>query len=361
LLTHDGAWVYVPRRQPIPVRLTGFSARWRRNALAWLYSPAALDQPFLFIDNDTPSPSGAAAGALSESEYRQALYSFEPTSAGQIREWLFLGPFSQAGGRGDPLDVPFIEEPGADPAESDAAGGRRWRLSDIVVPHDPGGYFLRHFGWPARSNTVVYAYVNLFSPTETNAVLRFASDAKLKVYLLGRQLQAVGNSGSAEIAAAAPLKVGRNRLLVKLALRSGNERLLGRVTDERGNPVAGLIATVDSTRPARKIEPLAATGSARIELLEFSDMRIRFRTTGIGLPHIIKWCYFPNWQVRGASRVYMATPAFMAVYPEQEEVELYYGRTPADNVGRALTALGWLTVCAVCGRRLAAIRWCRRQ
>ena len=73
---------------------------------------------------------------------------------------------------------------------------------------------------------------------------------------------------------------------------------------------------------------------------QVTDHTIRFRTRNVGAPHIIKISYYPNWKVRGAARVYMVTPGFMLVYPLQEEVELYYGSTVADNVGRAITGLG---------------------
>ncbi len=75
-----------------------------------------------------------------------------------------------------------------------------------------------------------------------------------------------------------------------------------------------------------------------------SANRIRFTTTAIGRPHIIKMTYFPNWKVRGADRVYMVTPCFMLVYPAEEEVELYYGYTISDRVGHVLTVVGWLAL-----------------
>jgi hypothetical protein len=68
--------------------------------------------------------------------------------------------------------------------------------------------------------------------------------------------------------------------------------------------------------------------------------RIRFTTDAIGQPHIIKCTYFPNWRVHGADHIYMVTPHFMLVYPTQTEVELTYGETLVDAVGRGLTLLG---------------------
>jgi hypothetical protein len=51
----------------------------------------------------------------------------------------------------------------------------------------------------------------------------------------------------------------------------------------------------------------------------------------------------------GAKRVYLVTPDFMLVYPEQEEVELYYGYTLSDNVGRGLSALGLVILIVLAG------------
>ncbi len=84
--------------------------------------------------------------------------------------------------------------------------------------------------------------------------------------------------------------------------------------------------------------PEAGTRCIRDE--EVTDEHIHFKTTAIGLPHIIKMSWFPNWKVRGADGVHCVSPGFMLVYPRQAEVELYYGTTPGDGVGYALTLVG---------------------
>ena len=87
-----------------------------------------------------------------------------------------------------------------------------------------------------------------------------------------------------------------------------------------------------------------ATGIASNPIVseEVTDLRIRFTTTAIGLPHIIKINYFPNWKVRGARAVYRVTPGFMLVFPEQADVELYYGYVFADILGIVFSCLGLL-------------------
>lgn len=93
-----------------------------------------------------------------------------------------------------------------------------------------------------------------------------------------------------------------------------------------------------STNGMAPVLPEAGAGCISGE--EVTDDHIRFRTTAIGLPHIIKMSWFPNWKARGADGVYCVSPGFMLVYPSQEKVELYYGTTRSDRVGYALTLLG---------------------
>jgi hypothetical protein len=78
-----------------------------------------------------------------------------------------------------------------------------------------------------------------------------------------------------------------------------------------------------------------------------SSHLIRFKTEAPGIPHVIRHTYFPNWKVRGADDVYMVSPCFMLVVPDTQEVELYYGYTLSDTVGRILTVLGIVCLIAV--------------
>ena len=76
-------------------------------------------------------------------------------------------------------------------------------------------------------------------------------------------------------------------------------------------------------------------------------MRIEFTTTCPGEPHWIAVSYFPNWQVEGASRVYLASPAFMLVFPDGPHVVLTFRRIFVDWLGLALSALGVLSCIVV--------------
>lgn len=102
--------------------------------------------------------------------------------------------------------------------------------------------------------------------------------------------------------------------------------------------------TVDRPELATGGQPLALAGTQCIRDESVTDERIRFRTTALGLPHIIKVTWFPNWKVRGAKQVYCVSPGFMCVFPDQAEVELYYGTTGSDIVGYLATTLGGLII-----------------
>jgi len=83
------------------------------------------------------------------------------------------------------------------------------------------------------------------------------------------------------------------------------------------------------------------------------DHRISFTTTAVGVPHLIKVSWFPNWEASGAEGPYRAAPSLMVVVPTEEEVVLEFARGWAENVGMASTFLvtGGLIVLAMRKRR----------
>jgi len=81
-----------------------------------------------------------------------------------------------------------------------------------------------------------------------------------------------------------------------------------------------------------------------------SHLQIEFTTTCPGLPHWIAVSYFPNWQVEGASRVYLASPAFMLVFPDRPHVRLTYRRITVDWLGIGASLVG-LALCLTPARR----------
>ena len=82
--------------------------------------------------------------------------------------------------------------------------------------------------------------------------------------------------------------------------------------------------------------PYDATGSATVTT--FEDHEVAFTTDAIGVPHLVKVSYFPNWQVDGADGVYRVAPSLMLVVPTDTEVTLQFAYTWVEIIGAALTA-----------------------
>jgi hypothetical protein len=81
----------------------------------------------------------------------------------------------------------------------------------------------------------------------------------------------------------------------------------------------------------------AYDGSGAVTDVVFEDHRISFTTTAVGVPHLIKVSYFPNWTAEGAAGPYRAAPSLMVVVPTSEQVVLEFENTNAENIGMALT------------------------
>jgi hypothetical protein len=92
-------------------------------------------------------------------------------------------------------------------------------------------------------------------------------------------------------------------------------------------------------------EPVNTEGQIVMEQLE--NERLTFETTAIGVPHLIKISYFPNWKVEGAEGPFIVSPSFMMVIPQQREVTLTYGRTLSYIVGQVLGGLALAVLVAV--------------
>jgi hypothetical protein len=73
---------------------------------------------------------------------------------------------------------------------------------------------------------------------------------------------------------------------------------------------------------------------------------VRFETDCPGRPHLIKISYHPKWRVEGAERIYLVSPAFMLVYPEERHVRLVFGTRWPDHAGQVATGTGLLWLVA---------------
>jgi hypothetical protein len=95
--------------------------------------------------------------------------------------------------------------------------------------------------------------------------------------------------------------------------------------------------------------PQAARGEPRVgrQPVQVTDIRstddtVSFDVSRTGVPVLVKTSYFPNWEARGAKGPWRATPDFMVVVPTSHHVELVYGTTTAEWLGRVATVLGFV-------------------
>jgi hypothetical protein len=87
--------------------------------------------------------------------------------------------------------------------------------------------------------------------------------------------------------------------------------------------------------------------------IEVDHHRIAFDTTAVGVPHMVKVSYFPNWSATGAEGPYRAAPSLMVVVPTEGHVVLEFTNTWAETAGWVLTLVGVtaLVVWALAERR----------
>ena len=105
-------------------------------------------------------------------------------------------------------------------------------------------------------------------------------------------------------------------------------------------------------RSLGELDDLApAEESGEVTDIVLEDHRVSFRTTAVGVPHLVKVSYFPNWIATGADGPYHATPSLMVVIPTDEEVVLEFGRRWTDILGMTLTGVAVLWLVAYGVRR----------
>lgn len=79
------------------------------------------------------------------------------------------------------------------------------------------------------------------------------------------------------------------------------------------------------------------------------DHLISFHTEAVGVPHLVKVSYFPNWEATGAEGPYRAAPSLMVVIPTEEDVVIEFNDTWAELSGKILSVAGILALIGVLG------------
>jgi len=98
------------------------------------------------------------------------------------------------------------------------------------------------------------------------------------------------------------------------------------------------------TNSTNSTSPMNPTGGSIKETIRPEEIIIE--TTNIDRPHLIRVSYHPNWHVEGADRIYLVSPSFMLIYPTQQRVRLYFGRSFPNYLGVGLTLLGLIIILA---------------
>jgi len=74
-----------------------------------------------------------------------------------------------------------------------------------------------------------------------------------------------------------------------------------------------------------------------VKNINLKQLEISFNTSAIGIPHLIRVSYFPNWIVNGAHGVYPVTPHFMLVIPRSSKITLTYSHCIWEKIGGLIT------------------------
>ncbi len=111
----------------------------------------------------------------------------------------------------------------------------------------------------------------------------------------------------------------------------GLDRWLVETGPDDWDRVSILDGTSASTRPY--------TSGGDVSNVVVEDHKISFDTTAVGVPHMVKMSYFPNWTAEGADGPYRAAPSVMIVVPTSEHVVIEFSNTSAENLGTALTVI----------------------
>jgi hypothetical protein len=81
-----------------------------------------------------------------------------------------------------------------------------------------------------------------------------------------------------------------------------------------------------------------------IKIKNIENDSLTFSTDYLGVPHLIKYTYFPGWKVEGAKGPYLISPSFMMVIPFQNEVTLRYYYNTWDKIGFVMSLSSFITI-----------------
>jgi hypothetical protein len=332
LTSNDGRYVTVLEDIPLAVK----TEDWKESAMEWLYTIEAIDTPVILLYKDMEEKPYEVSAVLREEEYLSYLAGLSRNGE-EISLWLTLGPFYFPAGLADDeaADLEMVDLSLLKPEAGSEQFGRTWKPILRKGPIFMDGLY------QPKYNFISYNYANIRSEEDQRVLLHYSNDDHARIYLNGEpvvrtSITGLHNYGAAEI----ELKEGNNALLYKLEQSVGGVFFHAKITGLDGKSLNTINYSIYPGTPDFRCKKLEKPLSRAVQEEEFTDRTIRFKTGALHYPHLIKCSYFPNWKVEGAEKIYHVTPNFMLVYPEREEVTLYYGSLMSDTIGRLLTSCG---------------------
>jgi hypothetical protein len=101
----------------------------------------------------------------------------------------------------------------------------------------------------------------------------------------------------------------------------------------------------DGSLPRKPLESAGPVADARM----VGNEELRFRTERVGVPHVVKVSWFPNWRAEGAEGPWMLSPGLMVVVPTRQDVRLVYRDTAVEVAGNAMAATAVLVLAGAAG------------
>ena len=97
------------------------------------------------------------------------------------------------------------------------------------------------------------------------------------------------------------------------------------------------------------------TNSTFITNEKIDHFSIKFDTDKIGMPHVIKVSYSPNFKSKNGEKIYPIAPGFMLIIPETNNVEIHYDYTLVEIIGLIVTLLSiiFIIISGIIYRRIS--------
>jgi uncharacterized protein len=158
---------------------------------------------------------------------------------GFVTKWQIIGPFPNDNGIA--FSLAYAPEEKVDLAAAVTLAGTELRWKAFESPDAMGRVNLREVVAP-EDNVAAYAYAEVTSASDTDALLKLGSDDGIVAWVNGEKVHAMDAARPVTVdqdVVRVHLKAGSNALLLKVLQGSGDWGFCCRVTDPDGRPIRG--------------------------------------------------------------------------------------------------------------------------